>query len=80
MVGVLLEGCCDEAQKMKLPISFSFLHLSVSGNYFQDHGSLVTDGPRVSCGSAVLSKKLPKPFSKADVLAVQGLENSEDTE
>lgn len=65
---------------MKLPISLSFLHLSVSGNFFRDHGSLVTDGPRVSCGSAVLSKQWPKPFSKPNALAVQGLENSEDME
>lgn len=65
---------------MKLPMSLSFLHLFVSGNCFWDHGSLVTDGPRVSCGSAVLSKQRPKPFSKPDALAVQGLQNSEDME
>lgn len=79
-VGELLEGCSDEAQKMKLSISLSFLHLSVSGNCFQDHSSLVTDGPSVSLGSDALSKQLPKPLSNPDALSVQGLENSEGIE
>lgn len=77
-VGVLLEGCCgegrseDEVAHLLLPASFCFRKL-FSRSWFSSY--IWTQG---SCGSAVLSKQLPKPFSKPDALATQGLENLRD--